>query len=136
MLERTAQWRSLGRPEAALIGVQYHGNDEGQHRAPMIVTETPVRDWLFAGTGLAVGDAFGRFGIEIDGRVPSSPRGTTVVARAADFFHRGLAAEMTYYESPKGARVFAAGAFTLAGLADSRVGRQILANLVTHLSTP
>ena len=27
----------------------------------------------------------------------------------------GMTAQMTYYETPRGARVFAAGAFTLAG---------------------
>ena len=31
-LTRKAQWRDLGRPESALIGVQYIGNDRGVHR--------------------------------------------------------------------------------------------------------
>ena len=30
---KTKQWRDLGRPEAALLGVQYRGNDSGgEHR--------------------------------------------------------------------------------------------------------
>jgi hypothetical protein len=135
-LERVAKWRDLGRPEAALIGAQYHGNDEGQRRAPMIVADTPVAAWLFAGTGLGSGDTFGRFGIEIDGHAPSTPPTTAIVARVANLFHNGVDAEMTYYELPNGAKVFAAGAFTLAGLADSHVGAHILDNLFAHLSTP
>ena len=31
-------WRDVGRPESALIGVQYDGNDRGSHVAPYIVT--------------------------------------------------------------------------------------------------
>ena len=55
--------------------------------------------------------------------------------RMPDLFDQGLAAEMSYYEQPNGARVFAAGAFTLAGLADSHVGAKILDNLITDLAT-
>ena len=136
MLERVAQWRTLGRPEAALIGAQYRGNDEGQRRAPMVVTQSPAEGWLFAGTDLGIGDTFGMFGIEIDARAPSSPSSTVTVARATNLFDNGLSAEMTYYEQPNGAKVFAAGAFTLAGLADSHVGAKILENLFAHLSVP
>jgi hypothetical protein len=136
ILERVAQWRRLGRPEAALIGVQYHGNDEGQKRAPMVVTDESRAPWLFAGTGLRDGQGFGHFGIEIDGRAPSSPSSIMVLASAADLYGNGVDAEMTYYETPGGAKVFAAGAFTLAGFADSPVGRQLLANLFDHLSRP
>jgi len=150
LLERVAQWRQLGLPEASLIGVQYHGNDEGQKRAPMVVTDQarPMpgggcstgcrRDaaWFFAGTGLKPGDGFGRFGIEIDGRAASSPRSIVVLARAADLYGNGVDAEMTYYETGNGAKVFAAGAFTLAGLADAPVGARLLDNLFDHLSTP
>jgi hypothetical protein len=136
LVERVAQWRLLGRPEAALIGVQYCGNDEGQTRAPMVVAESRAAQWLFARTGLAPGDTFGSFGIEIDGRTRSSPPGTIVVASMPSFFTNGLDAEMTYYENAAGAKVFAAGAFSLAGLADSAVGRQMLHNLFDHLARP
>ena len=136
VLERVAQWRRLGKPEASLIGVQYHGNDEGQKRAPMVVTAESKAPWFFAGTGLRDGEGFGRFGIEIDGRAPSSPRSIMVLAVAADLYGNGVDAEMTYYELPNGAKVFAAGGFTLAGLADSLVGRQLLANLFDHMSRP
>jgi hypothetical protein len=134
LLRRVAQWRRLGRPEASLIGVQYHANDEGQRRAPMIIAEP--KSWFFRGTGLRRGDSFGVFGIEIDARAPSSPPETTVLASAPDLFGKGRDAEMAYYELPNGAKVFAAGAFTLAGLADSHVGRRLLDNLFDHLEQP
>jgi hypothetical protein len=136
ILERVARWRRLGRPEAALIGVQYHGNDEGEKRAPMIVADESRAPWFFADTGLRDGQGFGHFGIEIDGRAPSSPGSITVLAAAADLYGNGVDAEMTYYETPEGAKVFAAGAFTLAGFAESLVGRQLLANLFEHMSRP
>ena len=33
VMTRTGRWRLAGRPEAALIGVQYFGNDAGRHQA-------------------------------------------------------------------------------------------------------
>ena len=134
-LERVAQWRQLGRPEASLIGVQYRGNDEGQRRGPM----QPVpgaASWLFAGTPLERGDAWGDFGIEIDHTAPSSPRGTTVVAQVPDLYGPGFTAQMTYYETTAGAKVFAAGAFSLASGARTNVGRRLLANLFAQMERP
>lgn len=43
---------------------------------------------------------------------------------------------MTYYESWKSARVFSAGAFTLAGWAMYEPARQLLENLWARLSRP
>ena len=61
------QWRDLGRPEAALIGVQYRGNDRGEARGPWLVRDVPAVSWLLAGTGLRPGSRFGEdWGIEID----------------------------------------------------------------------
>ena len=45
----------------------------------------------------------------------------------------GGTAQMTYYETPAGARVFAAGAFTLAGARDP-LSRRLLENLWRHLA--
>ena len=36
-MTRVAKWRELGRPEAGLLGVQYIGNDMGEHRGPWLV---------------------------------------------------------------------------------------------------
>ena len=131
-LERVGQWRDLGRPEASLIGVQYRGNDEGQRRGPM----RPVpgaAPWLFAGTPLEHGEPWGDFGIEIDARASSSPSGTTVVAQVPNLYGPGFTAQMTYYETAVGARVFAAGAFSLASGARTKVGRRLLENLFAHM---
>ena len=74
-MTRIAQWRNLGRPEASLIGVQYIGNDMGEHRGPWLVRPAAARGWVFAGVKLRDGNAFSDAGIEIDAVAPSSPRG-------------------------------------------------------------
>ena len=114
-MTRIRRWRDLGRPEAALIGVQYIASDRGKRRAPYVVRPSAPGPWIFADTGLGPGARFGSFGIEIDATAPSSPAGTHVVAEIPNLLGRGKTAQMTYYETPGGARVFAAGAFTLAG---------------------
>jgi len=43
---------------------------------------------------------------------------------------------MTYYETPAGARVFAAGAFSVAGSAENTVVGHVLANLWDRLERP
>jgi N,N-dimethylformamidase len=135
MLERVAQWRTLGRPEASLIGVQYRGNDEGQRRGPMHPVPGAA-PWLFEGTPLAHGESWGSFGIEIDHTAPSSPPGTTVVASIPDLYGPGFTAQMTYYETPAGAKVFAAGAFSLANTATGTIGARLLSNLFDRLEQP
>ena len=52
-IRRVAQWRTLGRPEARMLGVQYRANDDGQRQAPFFVTDHDAAPWLFDGTGLA-----------------------------------------------------------------------------------
>jgi len=114
LMTRTARWRKLDRPEAALVGVQYFANDRGRHQGPWVVSDAPATEWIFAGTGLRPGMGFARGGIEADATTSRSPRGTQVLARIPNIFGDGRDAEMSYYELPNGARVFAAGAFTLA----------------------
>ena len=53
VMERTQQWRDLGRPESALIGVQYRGNN--LKTGKYVVRDTAAAPWLFAGTGLTNG---------------------------------------------------------------------------------
>jgi hypothetical protein len=110
-------WRDLGRPEAALIGVEYLANDDGIHRAPWIVRRAEALPWLFAGSGLADGRTFASAGIEIDRTAAASPKNVKVLAEIPNLFGRGYTAQMTYYETPAGTKVLAAGAFTLAGSA-------------------
>ena len=96
-LVRTGRWRDLGRPEAALVGVQYLRWNEGRYRnAPYVVVGRHRAPWLFRGTKLRNGDRFGSAGIEIDARTTDSPRGIRVVARIPEVFGPGRSAEMTY----------------------------------------
>ena len=126
-LRRVAQWRKLGRPEAALIGIQYVAN--GRLRRPYTITDEASAPWLLAGTGLSKGSTFGNFGTEVDRTAAGSPPGIRVLAEIPHLFGRGLSAQMTYYETAVGARVFAAGAFTLAGAATRSYGTKLLDNL-------
>lgn len=129
-------WRARGRPEAALIGAQYV--DWFRNRYPnrrYVVRGTRRLPWLFAGTGLSDGATMrGTFGIEIDARAPSSPRGTAVVAEIPDIFP-GETAQMTYYSTRRGAEVFDAGTLDFGGAADDAhdVGT-LLGNLWAHMT--
>jgi hypothetical protein len=136
VIERTQQWRDLERPEAALIGVEYRGNDRGTHRAPWVVRDTAAASWFFAGTNLKDGSTFGNGGIEIDKTAAASPRNVTVLAEIPNLFGPGFTAQMTYYETAAGAKVFAAGAFTLAGACDDPTIAKLLDNLWNWLSQP
>jgi hypothetical protein len=134
LLTRTAQWRHLRRPEASLIGVQYRGNDQGQKRRPFVVRSARANSWVMAGTGLATGSAFGAFGIEIDGTAPTSPLGTQVLAEVPNLLGPGQTAQMTYYERPGGAKVFAAGALDFTSRVLSAPVDRILDNVWRRLA--
>ena len=137
VMTRVAQWRDLGRPEAALIGVEYRANDRGGHRGPWILTPgSKTTPWLFAKTGLSTGDSVGTGGIEIDATCEASPASVQVVADIPNLYGPGFTAQMTYYETPAGAKVFAAGAFSLADSVWEPGVSTLMANLWQHLSTP
>jgi hypothetical protein len=109
-ITKTRLWRDLGRPEARLIGIQYLVNGKAP-RQPWIVRRAGAASWIFAGTGLQEGSSLARGGVEIDRLAAVSPRGVRVLAEIPNLFGPGATAQMTYYEAPSGARVFAAGAF-------------------------
>jgi hypothetical protein len=134
VMTKVAQWRHLGRPEAALVGVGYRGNDRGKHRGPWIVRDIHSAPWLFAGMHLGLGGSFGSAGIEIDKTTPSSPRQLRILAEVPNLLGPGLSGQMTYYETPAGARVFAAGAFTVAGAVWSGDIEPLMANLWRHMA--
>ena len=136
MLVRGELWRKLGRLESSLVGVQYDGSDHGQRQAGYTVTGAAAAPWAFAGTGLADGDVFGRYGIEIDASTPASPRGIQVLARIPDLLGPGRSAEMTYYETAAGAKVFAAGAINFAASIGQPAVDRLLANVWSRLSVP
>ena len=139
VLTRVAMWRDIGRPEARLIGVQYLANDRGERQGVFVVRDSGL-DWLWPGTDLAPGSTFGEFvggyGIEIDHITSDSPVGTTLVADIPDLFGPGLTAEMTYYETTNGAKVFAAGTLDFGGSATTWPVRKMLENLWARLSQP
>jgi N,N-dimethylformamidase beta subunit-like, C-terminal len=131
-MHRIDTWRNLGRPEAALVGVQYIGWNQMKFGGEPYVLRYPASAaWIFEGTGLKPGDDFGYGGIEIDHRADSSPRGLSVLATIPDVFGKGFTAEMSYYETPTGAKVFAAGAFSLGG----SIGQPQMAPVVTNVWT-
>jgi hypothetical protein len=57
-----------------------------------------------------------------------------VIGAIPNIFGDGRDAEMSYYELPNGAKVFAAGAFTLAGRAWMPTVKQVLQNLWARLA--
>ena len=136
LMSKIALWRTQGRPEASLVGGQYAGSNHGAVQKPYVVTGADQAPWLFAGTGLVNGSTFGRYGIEIDSTTKSTPRGTIVLARIPDLLGRGRSAEMTYYETPAGAKVFAAGALNFAASAGQPPVSTLLENLLARLSVP
>src|SRR5207237_2278364 len=101
--------------EANLLGVRY--TDPGAMTvAPYEVTDAD--HWVFAGTGLQRGDRFGTrtlhercpdgaSGHETDKISPSSPKNIVLLARGQNPDEGG--AHMTYFETPSGGAVFAAG---------------------------
>lgn len=139
-IQKLGEWREDGRPEAGLIGAQYRANDNGQHRGPFTVENAALAPWLWAGTGLTDGSTFGGevggFGIEIDGTAAASPPETIAVASIPDLLGPGRTAEMTYYELPNGAKVFAAGALNFMGSVTIWPMKQLMNNLWDHLTTP
>ena len=139
-ITRDTQWRDLGRPEASLIGVQYLANDRGERQGLFTLLDpTPVA-WLWEGTGLVkgstLGEAVGGYGIEIDHTAPASPPGTIVLAEIPDLYGPGLTAQMSYYETAAGAKVFAAGTLDFGGSALTVPVAQMLENLWARLTKP
>ena len=140
VLRRTRQWRDLGEPESAIIGVQYRANDDGRIQKPFVVRAATTAPWFYDGTGLADGAVFGQelggYGIEIDSTTTLTPPGTIVLAEIPDLYGPGLTAQMTYYETGNGGKVFAGGALDFGGSATLWPVRRMLENLWARLATP
>jgi hypothetical protein len=140
VLRKIGEWRDAGRPEAQLIGVQYRANDDGQRQGLFAVQSTASAPWLWDGTGLTDGSTFGQvvggYGIEIDATTPDSPPGTIVLAQITDLLGPGISAQMSYYETVGGAKVFAAGTLDFGGSATFWPMKRMLDNLWLRLSQP
>ena len=128
-------FRKVGRPESSVVGVQYVGSNHGEKQGAFVVTGADSAPWAFTGTGLADGDTFGRYGIEIDARTAASPTGVQVLAHIPELI-AGKTAEMTYYETPAGAKVFAAGALNFAASLGQPAVARLLENVWARLSSP
>jgi hypothetical protein len=98
-----------------LLGNQYRASDRGTHQSPFVVTADGAASWVFSGTGLGAGATFGRYGIEVDAATAQSPPGTQVLAEIPNALGPGLTAQMTYYETTAGSRVFSSGVLNFAG---------------------
>jgi hypothetical protein len=59
-----------------------------------------------------------------------------VLAHIPDLLGPGRSAEMTYYETPSGARVFAAGALNFGASLGSPEVDRLLANVWARLTVP
>lgn len=134
VMTRVAKWRDVGRPEASLLGVQYIGNDEGKSRSAWYLRKAPATRWVFAKTRASTTGAFSNGGIEIDHTNSSSPQGTQVLAELPNLLGPGRTGQMSYYSTTKGAEVFSAGAFTLAGSSRQWAVKQLLENLWAHFT--
>jgi hypothetical protein len=138
-LWRVQLWRNLEQPEAALIGVQYRGNDRGGHSAPYVTTDVDAAPWLFNGItatdGVPISSA--RYGIEFDATAPSSPPGTVVLAQVTPpgLGNGQIVGQMSYYTTPAGAKVFAAGTLSFGG-SDNPTAYLLYRNLWQQLSQP
>ena len=135
VMTRIDQWRDLGRPEAALVGVGYFDYDAaGRGGSPWTLRRSTAGRWIFRGTGLRPGSPFSSGGIEADHTSSASPPGTQIIAEIVDVFGSGRNAQMTYYRAPSGSRVFAAGAFSLACSVWQPPVQQMMANLFNVLA--
>jgi hypothetical protein len=133
MVGRTP-WRDLGRPEAALVGAQYAGWDEGHYpNRPFRIVNTGAAPWLFAGTHLHNGTLVGNYGIEIDEPTAASPPHTRVLAVIPNELGPGKPAEMTIYTRGR-STVFDAGAINFGATAHWPALSRFFSNLWSHLS--
>jgi hypothetical protein len=131
------RWRDLRRPEAELVGAQYVDWNHAEYpNKPFTVRSIENAPWLFRGTNLHDGDTFGNYGIEVDAEDSASPPTTRVLAQIHDIFGPGKSAQMTYYTTPAGAKVFSAGVMNFGGSALWPVVSTMIANLWTELSRP
>jgi hypothetical protein len=127
-------WRDLGRPEAALVGAQYAGWDEGKYpNRPYHIVNTAAAPWLFEGTGLHDGSVVGNYGIEVDEPNSASPAHTRVLAEIPNELGPGKPAEMTIYTRGR-STVFDAGAINFGSSAHWPALSRFFSNLWSHLS--
>jgi N,N-dimethylformamidase beta subunit-like protein len=128
------RWRDMGRPEAALVGAQYAGWNEGKYpNRPYRIVDTAAAPWLFKGTHLHDGSLVGNYGIEVDEPTAASPPHTHVLAEVPNELGPGKPAEMTIYTRGR-STVFDAGAINFGATAHWPMLSRFFSNLWSHLS--
>src|SRR5262245_12727774 len=151
---KTIRFRSLGRPECALMGVMFLRLREHQS-GPVgyTVTNAAPSDPWFAGTGFHTGDkVLDIVGNEWDSLPDPPPPATCVKPQLKVLFHfegQPANADAVRYTATSGARVFAGGAQQLSWALDTfnltRFGRtlpadarfqQFMRNALTDLTRP
>src|SRR5204863_7164379 len=100
----------------------------------IVTKDTDRLGCLRSGTNLDVGTACSSGGIEADQVTSASPRGVRIVAKIPSLYDDGRDADMTYYETAGGAKVFAAGAFTMSGSVREPEVAVMMENLWRRLS--
>jgi hypothetical protein len=137
-----SRFHFTGVSEAALLGVAY--DDRGIMTSAPYETITPDH-WALEGTNLNAGDLFGAeslhrrcpggaSGHETDKRTPSTPPGTTVIARGLNPENGG--GEIVTFETPTGGAVFSVGSITwpssvMVSEAVSRITSNVLRRFLT-----
>ncbi len=123
------RWRDIGKPESALLGVEYTTPGIGTYSFYKVQN---YRHWVFENTNLSNDDtigyysvtgksAFGASGHETDKRTIFSSTNTILLAKGQNPSKVGLTdfgaggAEMTLYEHPSGGAVFSAGSISYIG---------------------
>jgi hypothetical protein len=136
-LYKIGHWSDVGSTGETLGGLVYVGWSKNRFRnRPYVVTGATSAAWFYRGTGLRNGSGWGVYGIEIDQRGAHPPRGMIVLARIANAFGPGRSAEMTYYTTPRGAKVFSAGVMNFGGSALFPTVSVMLENLWARSSAP
>jgi hypothetical protein len=136
-LFKIGHWSELGRTGERLSGLVYVGWSKNLFpNRPYLVTGASKAPWFFRDAGVGNGSRFGKYGIEIDERGPRSPPGIIVLARIPNDFGPGRSAEMTYYTTASGAKVFSAGVMNFGGSALWPTVSRMLENLWERTSVP
>ena len=116
-ITRRCRWRDLRPPRVGADRRPVPPQRPRRRKGAVAASSTPTRwPWLFDGHRPAA---------PARGSAAAASRSTTTtrarrrarrcVAEIPNLMGRGVTAQMTYYETPAGAKVFAAGAFTLGG---------------------